>query len=374
MSESYLPPSSLSFRDNLATLVSPLRRVRSRTPFFRLLAHRIPTLWSLYRGLLRNSPDESVKFRIRLLFRQNRHLTGTEKTRARLTLGYKYLDFFRKANEGDQHCQEVLRRYSRLIEMKRDKARMARLISEELDWLEQRRNQPIMTGSFIPASLFNVPLPRLSPQPQATSMIFLKRKKARQRRHDKRIQLEEDLQDIMAEEEFERGLLRSNQSAFESVFSGPNAQSWRGPILDTIQFIKESQNREYARAAMPIPSELIKQVFEARREKIRNKTREKERERRGEVLRSTIKRQRKGPPAHVLAKMSPERREMDKVSRSLSEVGYVALVKRKLGFKLKNPDAGLELGEKENRPLLNQAADFIRAENKRREEDIPTEQ
>jgi hypothetical protein len=65
--------------------------------------------------------------------------------------------------------------------------------------------------------------------------------------------------------------------------------------------------------------------------------------------------------------MSPERREMDKISRSLSEVGYVALVKRRLGFKLKDPEAGLELGEKENRPLLDQATAFIRAENQRRE-------
>jgi len=119
---------------------------------------------------------------------------------------------------------------------------------------------------------------------------------------------------------------------------------------------------------MPIPPELIKEVFEARREKIRNKTKEKERERRGEVLRSTIKRQRKGPPAHILVKMSPKHKEMDKVSRSLSEVGYVALVKRKLGFKLKDPEAGLELGEKENRPLLDQAVKFIRTENKRRED------
>ena len=61
--------------------------------------------------------------------------------------------------------------------------------------------------------------------------------------------------------------------------------------------------------------------------------------------------------------MSPERREMDKILRSLSEVGYVALVKRLLGFKLKDPEAGLE-----NRlPLLGQPSAFIHAENQRRE-------
>lgn len=92
-----------------------------------------------------------------------------------------------------------------------------------------------MTGSFIRASLYNVPLPRLSPQPQATSMIFLKRKKARQRRHDKKIQLEEDLRDVMAEERFEQGLLRLNRSSFRPVFSGTAAQEWSGSYL----FIEE---------------------------------------------------------------------------------------------------------------------------------------
>ena len=63
--------------------------------------------------------------------------------------------------------------------------------------------------------------------------------------------------------------------------------------------------------------------------------------------------------------MSPERREMDKFSRNLSEVGYVALVKRRLCFKLKDSEAGFELGE--TRPLLEQATAFTRAENRRRE-------
>ena len=100
------PPMAVPFRTNLAELVSPLRRIRSRSPFFELAAHRIPTLWSLYRGLLRNSPTEDVfvtfflnafnlcnysqiSFRIRALFRKNHHLTGTKATRKYLTQGYK---------------------------------------------------------------------------------------------------------------------------------------------------------------------------------------------------------------------------------------------------------------------------------------------
>lgn len=61
MSESYLAAKSLAFRANLAKLVSPLRRVRPKRPFYELPAHRIPTLWYLYRGLLRNSPTEDVR-------------------------------------------------------------------------------------------------------------------------------------------------------------------------------------------------------------------------------------------------------------------------------------------------------------------------
>lgn len=127
--------------------------------------------------------------------------------------------------------------------------------------------------------------------------------------------------------------------------------------------------RDQERANRSFPPELLEAIIEARRTKIRNKTHEKERERRGEILESTLRRQRKGPPAHILAKMSPERRRMDKVARSLSEVGYVALVKRRLGMRLKDPEAGLELGEKENRSLLKRATSMLKEENRKRAEE-----
>lgn len=65
-----LTAQSLNFRKQLASLVSPLRRVRARVPFYCLAAHRIPTLWGLYRGLLWTAPTENVRF----LYRQT---TGT---------------------------------------------------------------------------------------------------------------------------------------------------------------------------------------------------------------------------------------------------------------------------------------------------------
>jgi hypothetical protein len=52
---------SLAHRARLARLISPLRRVRPRVPFYALAAHRVPTLWCLYRGLLRAAPGENVR-------------------------------------------------------------------------------------------------------------------------------------------------------------------------------------------------------------------------------------------------------------------------------------------------------------------------
>ncbi|KAK1228918.1 hypothetical protein PQX77_008076 [Marasmius sp. AFHP31] len=51
---------SISFRNNLAKLVSPLKRVRPTVPFWRLAAHRVPTL-HLYRSLLKAAPTSHVR-------------------------------------------------------------------------------------------------------------------------------------------------------------------------------------------------------------------------------------------------------------------------------------------------------------------------
>ena len=94
------------------------------------------------------------------------------------------------------------------------------------------------------------------------------------------------------------------------------------------------------RAHAPVPESLKQMVKKARTERIANKTRELKREQGGEVLLRTIKRRQKGPPADVLVKMTPGERKMDKVVRSVSEVGYVAMMKKKKGMKIRDPEAG----------------------------------
>jgi hypothetical protein len=52
--------ASLAHRQLIARLLTPLKRVKPRVPFYQLYAHRLPTLWTLYRGLLRFAPDDNV--------------------------------------------------------------------------------------------------------------------------------------------------------------------------------------------------------------------------------------------------------------------------------------------------------------------------
>ncbi|KAJ7497764.1 hypothetical protein FB451DRAFT_1212676 [Mycena latifolia] len=93
-------------------------------------------------------------------------------------------------------------------------------------------------------------------------------------------------------------------------------------------------------AEAPISPELLETVRAARREKIMNKMHEKMCERRGEILPRTLKRARKGPQPHVLMHM-PAERHMEKVVRGVGEVGYVGMIKRRIGFKLRDGGKGL---------------------------------
>ena len=64
----YKPSESIQLqRAELSKAFSSLRRTRPRVPFWLLAAHRIPTLWSLYRGIQREAPSEEVCYIILLL-------------------------------------------------------------------------------------------------------------------------------------------------------------------------------------------------------------------------------------------------------------------------------------------------------------------
>ncbi|KAG5647000.1 hypothetical protein DXG03_001724 [Asterophora parasitica] len=360
--------SSLAFRTNLANLISPLRRVRPRVPFFKLAAHRIPTL-SLYRGLLREASSEEIKHRVRMVFRETRPLTGTDATKRNLEQGYKFLDAFKRANGGDLKQRAILERYTRALGIKADKAYWRHLMHNEIAWRRKLARRPIMTGGYLRPTYANGPLPRLRPQPAHISMMIFKRRRARQRRHDTLQGLQGMMQDLRLEAEFESGLgkaVKGKGQAFEPAFAG-HMEEWLAPLKQFKENIHQTYVAARERAIQPYSAEMLDAIKTARREKIVNKTRERARERGGEILRCTIRRLRKAPPPHVLSRMTPEQRRMDKIARNVSEVGYVAQVKRRLGHKLREPEKWkLERGRPENKEGLDRASREIREESNRR--------
>lgn len=318
---------------------------------------------------MREACTEDIKFRVRMLFRQKRHLTGTDLTKKYLLLGYKFLDTFKLANQGDAHAQVLLQRYSSLIAVKRSKAQWMRLARTEFAWQTKLRNRPMLTGGFLRPTLFNKPLPRLKPQPLAITLMIAKRRSARERRMAKMDRLQEELNDLKVEGQFEDGLrnLVKGTHEIQTVYGGECLAEWKRPIRHAMQQIYQTFNRDAQRNAMSYSPEMLDAIKRARRDKIINKTRERERERRGEVLRSTIRRRNKGPPAHALARMTPEQRHMDKVVRSVSEVGYVGQVKRRLGFRLRDPEAWkVEIGKPEDKERLDAMMRMVERENELR--------
>lgn len=135
-----------------------------------------------------------------------------------------------------------------------------------------------------------------------------------------------------------------------------------------LRTIYKSFSLDKERLMTPRSPELLEIVRKARQRKGENKRRERLREERGEVLPITLRRARKRPPPHVLSKMTEEQKRFDVISRSsVSEVGYIGYVKKKLGFKLRDPDSWkVEDGDPKNREALDKLEAEIRAENERR--------
>ncbi|KAH7882917.1 hypothetical protein F5I97DRAFT_1938831 [Phlebopus sp. FC_14] len=346
---------SVQHRGEIARLISPLRRVRPTVSFLKLAAHRIPTLWYLYRGLLRHAERENVKFRISMIFRENQHTVSPRLTRQQLKQGHKWLRIFRKAQRGDTRLQAVLDRYDRMIAAKRLREVWKHNFRQEAAAI---LHKPIFTGTFIRPTVFNRILPRLRPQPAYFGGMIRWRRLARERRYEVKTRLDSWIDDLRRESQFEAELLQDNPE--KKVFNDA-LRDWEQPILKKQSEIRESGRLDFLRLMSPYPRKLLEAGKRARRRKIANKTRERERERRGEILPATIRRMNKGPPAHILEKI------IDHIVRGPGEAGYTAQMKLKLGMKLKDPHRWkLEDGLEKDQDKLNKMEEEIRTENERR--------
>ncbi|THG98809.1 hypothetical protein EW026_g3451 [Hermanssonia centrifuga] len=206
----------------------------------------------------------------------------------------------------------------------------------------------------------------MKPQPIHITGMINRRREAHRHRSEKSEILSEWRSDLRTEAKYDE-LLAQNASKdgvkLETEYAS-HLSDWDSLLIEKQNALNRTLNREIERQATPFPPEMLDQIAKARQFKFRNKAREFERECRGEVLPRTIARRNKRPPAHILARMTEKQKRWDKITRNVSEVGYVAYVKQKLGFKLRNPEAWkAELGKPEDQPRLDAMEEEIRRQN-----------
>jgi hypothetical protein len=153
---------------NVVHTVSRLRPVRPHTPFYCLAAHRVPTLWVLYRGLLRTSssaivsqPGASYETIFCLTRYRCAHIYNcssavpvispvptSQRLCSRGVIGSglhfvcthicclffheQWLDAFHKAKQGDEHLRSVMERFGRLIDARRANRKMQEMVNDSL--------------------------------------------------------------------------------------------------------------------------------------------------------------------------------------------------------------------------------------------------
>ncbi|KAG8690481.1 hypothetical protein FRC11_011304 [Ceratobasidium sp. 423] len=371
---SYSPSAaSLALRASIAQRLSGLRRTSPKVPFWALAAHRVPTLWTLYRGLLRAAPGENTRWRIRGLFQRNHHLTSPIKTRDALAIAHRWLDYLNHANAGDVRKQRVVARFERAFGEMKKRVRWKDIYRRELEWIYQMRNRPVLTGGFMRPTLFHKLVPRMYRQPIHLSMMIRRRRMARARRLEEQRRLIEWKLDILREREFESRLIESGHLDRKNAIWQTN--EWILPIQKRIALIQEAYTRDKRRALFIFPPHIVAQIKQARTRRIERKTQQAEKLAKGEwvtkwkrvavrkmpsagVPRRLLKSGNKNPvhphrdilyapvmrrvlvnpragaaPPHILEGMSPKERWIDQAVRGKSGGGFVGQLRREKGWK-----------------------------------------
>ncbi|GAB1524627.1 hypothetical protein RhiTH_007781 [Rhizoctonia solani] len=365
--------SSLALRASIAQSLSGLRNTSPKVPFWELAAHRAPTLWTLYRGLLRAAPGEN------------------------------WLEYMHQAQAGDTRKQRVLARFERTFGEMKNRVKWKDIYRRELEWIYQLRNRPILTGGFMRPTLFHKLVPRMARQPIHLSMMIRRRRLARARRLEEQRRLMEWKLDIAREREFEARLINWGYMSQDQGIWQTN--EWFLPISKRIALIQEAYTQDKRRALHIYPPHIVAQVKQARTRRIQRKTELNEKLARGEwvtrwkrvavrkmgmsrasrrlrglrdpvhphrdilyarVMRRVDVNPRAGAaPPHILQGMDAKERKMDQAIRGRSPGGYVTQLRREKGWKRGlEPGQGQEderSGEAEAR--LKKLEDAIEAEN-----------
>ncbi|GJN94154.1 hypothetical protein Rhopal_007228-T1 [Rhodotorula paludigena] len=248
-------------------------------------AHRIPTLWALYRPLLRAATAaplphphrRALRKHVRDEFRLSRNLGNLDRIRARLRDAEQLLHDLDCAPHSHSHLSRLRALASHLVSRPRPRPPTPPLPPSSTCI----HRKPTPRPSILHATHFHPPLVRTRPQPLALSMLIFRRRQAAQKRFDRLAQareLERVARDV-EREEGELGMLRGasgqGQSGGELTRREPAGEQgegerwgdeWRGWIREA----REKELTEQRRNELRIPPDLFRRASALNRQRERN--------------------------------------------------------------------------------------------------------
>lgn len=270
----------------------------ARLPFFRDPRHTGPTK-ALYRSLLRQAsrtPTEAgehekrrdmnglpgLRRDLRETWRRKKGMTSIPLTRAFLQSQLDLLNMLLEAtivgpSPGSDAGKSKavtqvldLERHLTRRQAAQDRHRARSLARQRSRSQDPSRRPPRLTGGFIRPTLFNVPLPRLKPQPLRISMMIKDRRRRRERRIGQRRAWDATLQEIKQEVNFWRvvGLapaLPGRERRRLRRDGESSVRDWEDAAAPWLARLDESFARENRRAQMVFDEGLVERVMRARR-------------------------------------------------------------------------------------------------------------
>ncbi|GAA5891267.1 hypothetical protein JCM16303_005219, partial [Sporobolomyces ruberrimus] len=205
--------------------------------------HRIPTLWSLYRPLLRATRTAPIDGRqqrvlyeyVRDGFKRSRKLGNVEKVKRKWIEAEQLLNQL----EGSHHSASLLDQTRELARHLLARSEVPSHPPSPPNRKEQamhRDTKPSARPSILHSTQFVPPMLRLRPQPIGTSMMIFNRRRKSQKRYDKLEVAKEYVQEMREEEQFESrlsGVRRDNKWG----------QEWTEWIRDAREKEKREQQR-----------------------------------------------------------------------------------------------------------------------------------
>ncbi|SCV74610.1 BQ2448_7639 [Microbotryum intermedium] len=216
-------------------------------------AHRIPTLWSLYRPLLRFSSVQihpSIESRVlrdyvKREFRRATKLTGRDKVRDKLVKGYELLDLLETTSTSPTSLNR-LRSLIQHISLSSPHKKPLPTPPPPL--------KPRLTRGILQAQPYHPPLPRLKPQPIGMGAMIYERRKRISKRWSESDKVKTWSEDGRNEDRFEREVLLGASGRADG--QQPQQQVWGKEWTDLWNQWKGKTKREMKMNEMKTPKEM----------------------------------------------------------------------------------------------------------------------